>query len=65
MQLVDDGEIKETFPNKRLLAITISFPAPWFVDIVNYIIEKKKLISDVKHYLWDDPYLFKVCGAIW
>jgi len=24
--------------------------------------QKKKLVSDSREYLWDDPYLFKVCG---
>ncbi|GJY92575.1 reverse transcriptase domain-containing protein [Tanacetum coccineum] len=24
--------------------------------------EKKKLFKDVKHYFWDDPFLFKICA---
>nr|GEV21388.1 reverse transcriptase domain-containing protein [Tanacetum cinerariifolium] len=24
--------------------------------------QKKKLFKDVKHYFWDDPYLFKICA---
>ncbi|RDX72477.1 putative mitochondrial protein, partial [Mucuna pruriens] len=28
----------------------------------NFTPYEKKLNLDVKHYLWDDPYLFKVCG---
>nr|GEY68663.1 DNA-directed DNA polymerase [Tanacetum cinerariifolium] len=43
----------------------------WFVDIANYnagnfIVkgmssqQKKKFFKDVKHYFWDDPYLFRI-----
>ncbi|GKC58895.1 reverse transcriptase domain-containing protein [Tanacetum coccineum] len=46
---------------------------PWFADYANYhagnfIIkgmmtqEKKKFFKDVKHYFWDDPYLFCICA---
>ncbi|GKB42899.1 reverse transcriptase domain-containing protein [Tanacetum coccineum] len=46
---------------------------PWFADIANYhagnfIVkgmssqQKKKFFKDVKHYLWDDPYLFRICA---
>ncbi|GJR49088.1 reverse transcriptase domain-containing protein [Tanacetum coccineum] len=45
----------------------------WFADFANYHAgnfvvkgmpsqQKKKLFKDVKHYFWDDPYLFKVCA---
>ncbi|GKE37840.1 reverse transcriptase domain-containing protein [Tanacetum coccineum] len=44
---------------------------PWFADIANYHAEnfivkrmssqqKKKFFKDVKHYFWDDPYLFRI-----
>ncbi|GJU64902.1 reverse transcriptase domain-containing protein [Tanacetum coccineum] len=44
----------------------------WFADIANYHAgnfvvkgmlsqQKKKFFKDVKHYFWDDPYLFKIC----
>ncbi|GJX16558.1 reverse transcriptase domain-containing protein [Tanacetum coccineum] len=46
---------------------------PWFADIANYhagnfIVkgmssqQKKKFFKDVKHYFWDDPYLFRICA---
>ncbi|GKB74531.1 reverse transcriptase domain-containing protein [Tanacetum coccineum] len=46
---------------------------PLFTDIANYHAEnfvvkgmssqqKKKFFKDVKHYFWDDPYLFKICA---
>nr|GEV86295.1 reverse transcriptase domain-containing protein [Tanacetum cinerariifolium] len=45
----------------------------WFSDIANYhagnfivkgmsFQQKKKFFKDVKHYFWDDPYLFKICA---
>ncbi|RDX62303.1 hypothetical protein CR513_59381, partial [Mucuna pruriens] len=69
MQHIGDGEIKETFSDKCLLVITLSSLAPYIINyITNQVFlpnftpqENKKLWSDVKHYLWDDLYLFKVC----
>ncbi|GJR23131.1 reverse transcriptase domain-containing protein [Tanacetum coccineum] len=48
-------------------------PTPWFADYANYhagnfIVkgmstqEKNKFFKDVKHYFWDDPFLFKTCA---
>ncbi|GJR95351.1 putative ribonuclease H-like domain-containing protein [Tanacetum coccineum] len=47
--------------------------APWFVDFANYYAgnfvikgmssqQKRKFFKDVKHYFWDDPFLFKICA---
>nr|GEU64151.1 DNA-directed DNA polymerase [Tanacetum cinerariifolium] len=44
---------------------------PWFADIANFHAgnfikkwltsqQKKKFFKDVKHYFWDDPYLFRI-----
>ncbi|GJU77486.1 reverse transcriptase domain-containing protein [Tanacetum coccineum] len=46
--------------------------SPWFADFANYlvggIIRKRltyaqccKFFSELKHYFWDEPYLFKAC----
>ncbi|GJV90457.1 hypothetical protein Tco_1538270 [Tanacetum coccineum] len=46
---------------------------PWFADYANYhagnfIVkgmssqQKNKFFKDVKHYFWDDPFLFKICA---
>ncbi|GJR71874.1 reverse transcriptase domain-containing protein [Tanacetum coccineum] len=46
---------------------------PWFADIANYhagnfVIkgmstqQKRKFFKDVKHYFWEDPFLFKICA---
>nr|GFA77990.1 reverse transcriptase domain-containing protein [Tanacetum cinerariifolium] len=45
----------------------------WFADFTNYHAgnfvvkgmssqQKNKFSKDVKHYLWDDPFLFKICA---
>ncbi|RDX95458.1 hypothetical protein CR513_22015, partial [Mucuna pruriens] len=63
--------IRDEFPNKQLLQMNKI--TPWFVDICNYIIAskfppeasrlyKEKLESDAKYYIWDDPYLWKLCN---
>ena len=62
-------EISETFPDEHLFAIQ---ELPWFADIANYKAakfipkeysrqQKKKLITDAKLYLSNEPYLFKRC----
>ncbi|GJU88263.1 reverse transcriptase domain-containing protein [Tanacetum coccineum] len=70
---LEKKEINETFPLETLRMITFhgDSSTPWFADIANYhagnfIVkgmssqQKKKIIKDVKHYFWDDPYLFKI-----
>ena len=68
----EEEPIKEIFPDEMLLEITY-FNSPWFADITNFIStgefpetftkqEKKKLIYDSKSYLWDDPFLWKLCN---
>ncbi|GJZ87668.1 reverse transcriptase domain-containing protein [Tanacetum coccineum] len=72
---LEKKEITETFPLETLGMVTFrgNSSIPWFADISNYhagnfIIkgmssqQKKKLFKDVKHYFWDDPYLFKICA---
>nr|GEV64485.1 reverse transcriptase domain-containing protein [Tanacetum cinerariifolium] len=72
---LEKKEITETFPRKTLgmIAFHSDSSTPWFADIANYhagnfIVkgmssqQKKKFFKDVKHYFWDDPYLFKICA---
>ncbi|GJY53836.1 reverse transcriptase domain-containing protein [Tanacetum coccineum] len=72
---LEKKEITETFPLETLGMVTFRGDAstPWFVDFANYHArnfvvkgmasqQKKKIFKDVKHYFWDDPYLFKVCA---
>nr|GEX80785.1 reverse transcriptase domain-containing protein [Tanacetum cinerariifolium] len=67
-------EIHKTFPLETLGMISFcgDSSTSWFTDIANYhagnfIVkgmssqQKKKFFKDLKHYFWDDPYLFKIC----
>ena len=64
-----DLPLNESFTNEHLLSI--STPS-WFANIVNYLAtcdipshwskqDRSKFFSQVKHFFWDDPYLFKYC----
>nr|GEW46175.1 reverse transcriptase domain-containing protein [Tanacetum cinerariifolium] len=72
---LEKKEITETFPFDTLgmIAFRGDSSTPWFTDIANYhpgnfnvkrmsSQQKKKFFKDVKHYFWDDPYLFKICA---
>ncbi|GJU45318.1 reverse transcriptase domain-containing protein [Tanacetum coccineum] len=72
----DDSEVDDNFPGETLMEININ--EPWFADFANYLVgniipkgmtyqQKNKLFSDLKHYFWEEPYLFKVCsdGFYW
>ncbi|GKD54908.1 reverse transcriptase domain-containing protein, partial [Tanacetum coccineum] len=70
----DPKEITETFPLETLSVLTSKNQSTsWFADFANYHAgkfikngmstqEKNKFFKDVKHYLWDDPFLFKTCA---
>ncbi|GJW51507.1 hypothetical protein Tco_0092858 [Tanacetum coccineum] len=67
-------EITETFPLETLGSVALRDDStPWFADFANYhagnfIVkgmstqQKNKFFKDVKHYFWDDPFLFKICA---
>ncbi|GJS79916.1 reverse transcriptase domain-containing protein, partial [Tanacetum coccineum] len=70
----DPKEITETFPLETLSVLTSKDQStPWFADFAIYHAgkfikkgmstqEKNKFFKDVKHYFWDDPFLFKTCA---
>ncbi|GKF59988.1 reverse transcriptase domain-containing protein, partial [Tanacetum coccineum] len=69
----DPKEITETFSLETLNAVNSYQNTPWFTDIANYHAgnflvkgmtsqQKRKIFKDVKHYFWDDPYLFRTCA---
>nr|GEV11426.1 DNA-directed DNA polymerase [Tanacetum cinerariifolium] len=73
--VLDPKEINETFPLETLSMVTFrgDSSAPWFAYFANYhagnfIVkgmtyqQKNKFFQDVKHYFWDDPFLFKICA---
>ncbi|CAL9029774.1 unnamed protein product [Prunus brigantina] len=70
----EQGEVvlplNETFPDEQLYVVQVK--EPWYADFVNYLVcgvlrndltyqDKKKFFSMVKHYVWDEPFLFKHC----
>ena len=70
--LAKDEQINENFPDEFLLAMKEA-SMPWYGDIVNYLVckiipsdfsyqQRKRFMADVKHYIWEDPYLYKRCG---
>ncbi|GJU75671.1 reverse transcriptase domain-containing protein [Tanacetum coccineum] len=71
---LENKEIMETFPLKTLGSVALRVDStPWFADFANYhagnfIVkgmssqQKNKFFKDVKHYFWDDPFLFKICA---
>ena len=61
----------ETFPDEQLFHVGTQ--EPWYADIVNYLVSNKfpstmsyqarlKLKKESRHYVWDDPYLWKHCS---
>ncbi|GJQ97794.1 reverse transcriptase domain-containing protein [Tanacetum coccineum] len=71
---LENKEINEAFPLETLGSIALQDQStPWFADFANYhagkfVIkgmtsqQKNKFFKDVKHYFWDDPFLFKICA---
>ncbi|GJX23817.1 reverse transcriptase domain-containing protein [Tanacetum coccineum] len=66
--VLENKDINENFPLKTLGKIS-SGSTLWFADIANFHAgnfimkgmssqQKKKFLKHVKHYFWDDPYLF-------
>ncbi|GJT87892.1 hypothetical protein Tco_1069609 [Tanacetum coccineum] len=65
-------KITETFSLETLGSVALRDDnALWFADFANYhagnfIVkgmssqQKNKFFKDVKHYFWDDPFLFKI-----
>ncbi|GJY81646.1 reverse transcriptase domain-containing protein [Tanacetum coccineum] len=73
--VLDPKEVNEKFPLETLNMVTSRSDSstPWFADYANYhagnfIVkgmssqQKNKFFKDVKHYFWDDPFLFKICA---
>nr|GFA65025.1 DNA-directed DNA polymerase [Tanacetum cinerariifolium] len=71
--VLDPKEINESFPLETLNLVSTrgNQSTPWFADFANYHAgnfvvkgmssqQKSKFFKNVKHYFWDDPYLFKI-----
>nr|GEW39191.1 reverse transcriptase domain-containing protein [Tanacetum cinerariifolium] len=72
--VLDPKEINESFSLETLNMVSShgNSSTLWFSDFANYhtgnfIVkgmssqQKNKFFKDVKHYFWDDPFLFKIC----
>nr|GEW28615.1 reverse transcriptase domain-containing protein [Tanacetum cinerariifolium] len=68
----ENKDINENFPLETLGKIS-NGSTPWFADFVNFHVgnfivkgmssqQKNKFFKDIKHYFWDDPYLFRICA---
>nr|GEY42558.1 reverse transcriptase domain-containing protein [Tanacetum cinerariifolium] len=67
----ENKDINENFPLETLGKIS-SGSTLWFADFANFYAgnfivkgmsqQKKKFFKDVRHYFWDDPYLFWICA---
>ncbi|GJR12564.1 reverse transcriptase domain-containing protein [Tanacetum coccineum] len=73
----DDSEVDDNLSGETLMEINTR-DEPWFADFANYLVgeiipkgmtyqQKNKFFSDLKHYFWEESYLFKVCsdGFYW
>nr|GEY58699.1 reverse transcriptase domain-containing protein [Tanacetum cinerariifolium] len=70
----DPKEINEFFPLETISKLSHHDQSTsWFVDFTNYHVrkfiikgmstqQKNKFFKDIKHYFWDDPFLFKTCA---
>ncbi|GKE12988.1 reverse transcriptase domain-containing protein, partial [Tanacetum coccineum] len=74
LETLNEEAIRDSFPDEYLMAVHVreTTEDPWYADYANLLVLKiirhgltyhlrKKFLSDVKHYIWDDPYLFKSC----
>ena len=70
--LIEKEPINEEFPDEYLFSVDFAATL-WYADFANFLAsdifphglsyqQKKKFFSNVKHYLWEEPYLFKVCA---
>nr|GEV28299.1 reverse transcriptase domain-containing protein [Tanacetum cinerariifolium] len=73
--VLDPKEINESFSLETLNLVSTrgNSSTPWFADFANYHVgnfvvegmssqQKSKFFKDVKHYFWDDTFLFKICA---
>ena len=64
----EEREIAENFPDEQFFQLSLQ--SPWYADIVNFLAcgimppefiyqQRKKLRTDSRYYIWDDPLLFR------
>ncbi|GJT81788.1 reverse transcriptase domain-containing protein, partial [Tanacetum coccineum] len=70
-----EEEITDEFPDEHLMLLKaeLNSDEPWYADYDNYIVGKivppnctpkkrKRFFSQIKNYIWDEPYAFKLCS---
>src|ERR1043165_1783865 len=67
----DPIPVNDSFPDEQLAVVKVqSHSDPWFADYANFIFAKflppgftfqwrKKFFTDLRHYFWDDPHIYK------
>nr|GEW10471.1 reverse transcriptase domain-containing protein [Tanacetum cinerariifolium] len=66
------AEIRDLFPEEQIMEISNKNYESWYADYANYLAsqvlpfrstsqEKQKFFSDLRHYFWDEPFLFTQC----
>ncbi|GJY51201.1 hypothetical protein Tco_0442048 [Tanacetum coccineum] len=69
----DDSEVDDNFPGETLMEYEIKSMKTMVHKLSNYLVaevipkwmtyqQKNKFFSDLKHYFWEEPYLFKICS---
>lgn len=70
---IDPIPINDNFTNEQLANINVYIvrvASPWFADCANFLVgkvmpphfnsrQRKKFFNDLRHYFWDDPFLYK------
>ncbi|CAN6454758.1 unnamed protein product [Victoria cruziana] len=69
----DELPICDSFPDESIIGIMSLTKLPWFADYCNYLVTKEmpshwsknqrdRFLSQVRHFYWDEPYLFRYCA---
>lgn len=71
--ILEKIEINDAFPGEKLYSIWVvrEEETPWFTDFANYLVvksflkwltyqQRKKFFTDLKYYIWEDLYHFKI-----
>ncbi|CAM8947845.1 unnamed protein product [Rhodiola kirilowii] len=68
----DKLPMTDSLAGEELMRIDVD-NVPWYTDFVNFLAcgilppdlshnQKRKFLSDVKRYFWDDPFLYRLCA---
>ncbi|CAM8929018.1 unnamed protein product [Rhodiola kirilowii] len=68
----DKLPMTDSLAGEELMSIDVD-NVPWYADFVNFLAcgilppdlshnQKRKFLSDVKRYFWDDPFLYRLCA---